>query len=130
MANEIDPKDLAKELLGGETGLPTFCVDGRRCGLGMLCEFAQERGGQSKKVESLWTSHKNGDCENYRPRKELGSAGDVPKSRPGYSRHNKHAFQKKPGKHIGTLTTSDLPEPPDLMVKRHIRNGHNIKGDD
>lgn len=128
-------KALASDLLGPTPtgGIRKLCTDAKRCGMGPICEHAQTRD-QSCDLISAWTTHKYGECGNYLPRTELGSTGDVPRSAPGRgSRHNRHAPDRATER--ARILGADgkpikLPDPPDLMVKRHIRNGQNIKGDD
>lgn len=125
-------KALATELIGKPVlgGLRKLCTDAKRCGLGNLCEHALPRD-QSVELISAWTSRKEGDCENYFPRTELGSLGDVPKNRnrAGQSKHNRHAPPRDKARQ-GLILPPHLQTPPDLMVKRHIKDGKNIKGDD
>jgi hypothetical protein len=148
MSSEEEQLAIARGLLAGTTqaegGLRKKCIDNKRCGLGMICEHAQHRG-QSVQVGSFWTApQKSGECENYFPRTELGSTGDVPRRKAGQSRHNEHAPDRE--RERAKLLTGDnrqtqgakpslilpphLQTPPDLGVTRHIKHGKDIKGDD
>jgi hypothetical protein len=104
-------------------GVRVFCVDRRKCGLGLSCEHGTERE-ETCKLESLWDP---GDpptantCHNWEPRKELKSDLDI-------SRVPKIGGRRRSNR----LTRSNLilPQPPDLQVSRHIKEGRDIKEDD
>lgn len=146
MSNDIDPKILAESLMGDDAAIPTpsglrkLCVDKSKCGLGSVCEHAQSRG-KTVNVGSFWTSRKTGDCDNYFPRTELGSVGDVPRRIAGQSRHNAHAPPRATERErlargkdkatpSGLILPPHLQQPPDLGVKRHIRHGRDINKDE
>jgi hypothetical protein len=123
-------KALAGDLLGpGTSGIRNRCMDAKRCGLGMLCEHAQSRD-QSCNLVSAWTEpKKHGECDNYHTRTELGSTGDVPRRKPGQSRHNAHAPDRQRARQA-ILDAQGRPlKAPDLQVSRHIKNGKDIKDD-
>lgn len=92
-------------------GIRKQCIDAKRCGLGLVCEHGQVRN-ESCELVSLWAG-RTGECPNYTPRKELASENDL--------------FRGKTRKH-NQLRGSNL-KPPNLMVKRHIRDGKDINGD-
>lgn len=110
-------------------GLRKLCTDAKRCGMGSICEHAQHRE-QSVELISLFKDHgegSQGGCDNYFPRTELGSVGDVPRN---IRRHNAHAPKAGTEKPSSLILPPHLQQPPDLMVSRHIKKGHDIKGDD
>lgn len=112
-------QDLLGEVPSG--GLRKMCTDHKRCGLGLACEHAQVRN-ESCEMVSLWGGQ-NGTCPNFTPRKELCSESDVFRPR-GRKRHNQLSRSN-------IVSSDGKPlKAPDLMTKRHIRDGHNIKGDD
>lgn len=134
------PQEIAeiRDALNGSTGqpgLPKFCTDGKRCGMGMACEYSQTRS-ESVEMMSLWGGSK-GSCDNFMPRKELASEGDVLRDRSGRSKHNRHAFKPTTSqanivgsKPSGLVDIHGRPlMTPDLQVKRHIKNGRNINED-
>lgn len=113
--DDFDPASLLGDNLQ-LGGIRKQCTDYRRCGLGLACEHAQTRNEASELV-GLWDGNTNA-CGNFTPRRELQSTGDLPRKKPGHKRHNQLA------------RSNPLIKPPDLMVKRHIKDGRNIKGDD
>jgi hypothetical protein len=116
---EFDPEEILGSI--GTGGIRKQCTDLKRCGLGNICEHAQTRN-ESAELVSLWGGSTN-ECPSYTPRKELCSEGDLFRSKK--KRHNQlsrsNIVKRQPG---------ELPTAPDLMVKRHIKDGRNIKGDD
>jgi hypothetical protein len=124
-------KALAGDLLGpGTSGIRKLCMDHKRCGLGMLCEHAQNRGVSCDLVSAWSEPKKHGECDNYFPRTELGSTGDVPRKRAGTPRTNQHAPDRQRARQAILDAQGRPMQPPDLQVSRHIKKGKDIKGDD
>jgi len=118
--DKLDPNDLVGET-GRIGGVRKHCTDHKRCGLGLACEHAQVRN-ESCELVGLWGGQPN-TCPNFLPRKELQSEGDIFRPR-GRKRHNQLARSNVIGSDGQPLRE------PDLMTKRHLRNGHNIKDED
>lgn len=130
-------------------GQKKLCVSKGCGGLRACCEHAQSRHNQQVEVLDLWAHPDNnhgGDgkgCTWFLTRQELG--GDMGDGAPMPKFANKSAGKRRfigkvggrplirpDGSPLIIEGNSDkpLPEPPDLMVGRHIRNGRNINNDE
>lgn len=115
MPEEFDPESILEELKSQPIGgVRKMCTDHKRCGLGNICEFAQSRN-EAVELLSLWDGKTDG-CHNYNPRREICD--------------ERHIFRSKSPRH-NKLNRKNLLnlKAPDLMVRRHIKDGRNIKED-
>ena len=88
--------------------------------MGLTCEHAQTRN-EAAELLPLWIPDGN-SCKNWTPREELHSENDIFRPK---GRHKHNQLRRS-----NVILPDHLKKKPDLLVKRHIKDGRNIKGDD
>lgn len=140
-------KEIIDDLMSTpQGGIRKFCLDGKAtraagmggsCGMGLSCELAQEREGQSCQIVQLFNKNPNpvrGECMFWEQRRELTDPNWRPKGADPTQANRVRGQGVRKNRLTGPSHITPggiiLPHAPDLNVSRHIRKGYNIKGDD
>ena len=104
------------------------------CGRRLTCERLHYKGNREGLVtlDLSCNLDPEGNCPFYVPRPIIADEKHIFRGR--HRRHNSHVFQERrkleftqAPKRAKPKFEGPLPKEPDLMVKRHIRSGKNIK---